>query len=165
MGLLGSVLGAVLGGGQQQDNAQAGGAGAGALAGLGGLGGILSMVASNPQLLSAITGMLGNDGAQGGLGGLASKFQQAGLGDAMNSWIGSGPNQAVSGDQITSALGSDTVGNLASKLGVSNGDAAGQLAQILPGLINHMTPNGQAPAGGLGSSGDLMGMLQGMLQK
>ena len=166
MGLLGSVLSAVLGGGQQQGNAQAGaGTGAGALAGMGGLGGILSMVASNPQLLNAVTGMLGNDGAQGGLGGLVGKFQQAGLGDAMNSWIGSGQNHAVSGDQITSALGNDTVSDLASKLGVSHGDAAGQLAQILPGLINHMTPGGQAPSGGLGNSGDLMGMLQGMLQK
>ena len=168
MGLLGSVLSAVLGGGQQQGNAQAGagtGTGAGALAGMGGLGGILSMVASNPQLLNAVTGMLGNDGAQGGLGGLVGKFQQAGLGDAMNSWIGSGQNHAVSGDQITSALGNDTVSDLASKLGVSHGDAAGQLAQILPGLINHMTPSGQAPSGGLGNSGDLMGMLQGMLQK
>ncbi len=148
MGLLDSVIGAVTGGGQQ-----------------GGLGGIISMVTGNPQILNAITGMLGNDGAQGGLGGLAAKFQQAGLGDAMNSWIGSGENHAVSGDQITSALGSDTVSDLASKMGVSHGDAAGQLAQILPGLINHMTPGGQAPAGGLGSSADLMGMLGGLLRK
>jgi uncharacterized protein YidB (DUF937 family) len=160
MGLLDSVLGAALGGGQQQG---------------GGLGNILGSLLGggqqggggglNAQLINAAIGMLSNDGGQGGLGGLAAKFQQAGLGDAMGSWIGTGENHAVSGDQITSALGSDTISDIASKLGMSHGDAAGQLSQILPGLINHLTPNGQAPAGGLGSSGDLMGMLGGLLQK
>jgi uncharacterized protein YidB (DUF937 family) len=159
MGLLDSVLGAALGGGQQG----------------GGLGSILGAVLGggqgqqggglNAQLINAAIGMLSNDGGQGGLGGLAAKFQQAGLGDAMGSWIGTGDNHAVSGDQMTSALGHDTISDIASKLGMSNGDAAGQLSQILPGLINHLTPNGQAPAGGLGNAGDLMGMLGGLLKK
>ena len=152
MGLLDTVLGAVMGGGQQQ-------------AAQGGLGGIISMVTNNPQMLSVITGMLGNDGAHGGLGGLAGKFQEAGLGHVMNSWTGNGDNHAISGDQLTNVLGSGALGDIASKLGMSQGDAAGSLAQILPGLINHMTPQGQAPAGGLGSSGDLMGMLGGLLRK
>lgn len=155
MGLLDSVLGAVLGRGQQQAPA----------AGVGGLGSIIGMIANNPQILSTITGMLSNDGGQGGLGGLVGKFQQAGLGDAMGSWVGSGDNQAVSGDQITSALGNNTISDLASKLGMSQGDAAGQLSSILPGLIDKLTPNGQAPVGGLGNSGDLMGMLGGLLQR
>ncbi len=158
MGLLDSVLGAAMGGAQQQG---------------GGLGNILgSMLGGqqggggmNSQLINMAIGMLGNDGGQGGLGGLVSKFQQAGLGGAMNSWIGNGDNQAVSGDQISSALGPDTLNDIASKLGMSQGDAAGQLSQILPGLINGLTPNGQAPEGGLGSSGDLMGMLGKMMQK
>ncbi len=152
MGLLDSVMGAVLGGGQQQ-------------AAQGGLGSIIGMVANNPQMMSAITGMLGNDGAQGGLGGLVAKFQQAGLGDAVGSWIGTGENQAINGDQLSNALGSGTISDIASKLGMSQGDAAGQLANILPGLINHLTPNGQAPEGGLGNAGDLMGMLGDLLNK
>jgi uncharacterized protein YidB (DUF937 family) len=157
MGLLDSVLGAVMNqqGGQ---NSQAG-------ATAGGLGGLIGLVASNPQLLQIITGMLSNSSAEGGLGGLISKFQQAGLGDAMNSWIGSGPNQDVSPDQMTSALGEGTVDNIASQLGVSQGEAAGQLSQLLPEIINQLTPNGQAPAGGLGNSGDLMGMLGGLLRR
>ena len=154
MGLLDSVLGAVTGGQQQ----------AGA-AGGGGLGGLISMVASNPQMLSAITGMLSNDGAHGGLGGLMAKFQQAGLGDAAKSWVGSGDNHAVTGDQMSSALGSDTIADLASKMGMSHGDAAGSLASMLPGLIDKLTPHGEAPAGGLGNASDLMGMLGGLLQK
>ena len=147
MGLLDSVLGAVTGG-QQQGGAAAGG--------LGGLGGLIGMVASNPQMLQAITGMLSNDGAQGGLGGLMAKFQQAGLGDAAKSWVGSGENHAVTGDQMSSALGADTISDLAAKMGVSQGEAAGSLASMLPGLIDKLTPHGAAPEGGLGNSGDLI---------
>ena len=154
MGLLDSVLGSVMGGQQQ----------AGA-AGGGGLGGLISMVTSNPQLMQAVTCMLSNDGGQGGLGGLMAKFQQAGLGDVVGSWVGSGQNQPVSGDQLTNVLGADTMAGLAEKLGMSQGDAAGQLSSILPGLIDKLTPQGQAPTGGLGNTGDLMGMLGGLLQQ
>ena len=150
MGLFDSVVGAVLGGG----NAQA----------QGGLGGIFGSLANNPQMLQAITAMLANDGTQGGLGGLMEKFQQAGLGNVIGSWVGSGENRPISGDQISQALGPDTISDLASKFGL-NGDAAGQLSQILPGLIDKLTPHGQAPSGGLGNSTDLMGMLGGLLGK
>lgn len=160
MGLLDSVLGAVLNNGQQpQANAQPG------AGGLGSLGGIVGMLASNPQMIQVIMGMLSNDGQHGGLGGLIGKFEQAGLGGAIRSWISGGPNEAVSGHQITSALGSGTIADIAAKLGINPEDAAGQLSQLLPGLINHLTPQGQAPQQGLGNSGDLMGMLGGLLQK
>ena len=150
MGLFDSVVGAVQGGG----NAQA----------QGGLGGIIGSLANNPQMLQAITAMLANDGSQGGLGGLMEKFQQAGLGDVLGSWIGSGENRPISGDQISQALGPDTISDLASKFGL-NGDTASQLSQILPGLIDKLTPHGQAPSGGLGNSTDLMGMLGRLLGK
>ncbi|MFC5523306.1 YidB family protein [Polaromonas jejuensis] len=156
MGLLDSVLGAVMNQGQQPASGEAGATG---------LGGLMGMLASNPQLLQIATGMLGNDGEHGGLGGLVSKFEQAGLGGAINSWIGGGPNQPVSGEQITSALGAGTISDIAARLGVAPDQAAGQLSQMLPGLINHLTPDGQAPAQGLGNGGDLMGMLGGLLQK
>ncbi len=160
MGLLDSVLGAVLNNGQQQ---QPQGGGLGGLGG--GLGGIIGMLASNPQLIQVVTGMLSNNGEHGGLGGLTDKFQQAGLGDVLGSWIGGGQNQPISGDQLTNVLGSDALGGIAAKLGLDPSDAAGQLAQVLPGLVDHLTPNGQAPASGLGDSSDLFGMLGGFLQK
>lgn len=153
MGLLDSVLGSVMGG-----QPPAGAAGSG-------LGGLISMVANNPQLMQAVTGMLSNDGGQGGLGGLMAKFQQAGLGEVVASWVGSGENKPVSGDQLTDVLGADTMANLAEKLGMSQGDAAAQLSNILPGLIDKLTPNGTAPASGLGNAGDLIGMLGGLLQR
>ena len=118
------------------------------------------------QLMAAaplVLKLLSNDGQQGGLAGLIAKFQQAGLGDAIDSWVGSGANQAVSGDQISAALGSDFISQLAQKAGVADSEAAGSLAQLLPQLINYLTPNGQAPAGGLGNMDELMGQLGGLL--
>ena len=117
------------------------------------------LMAAAPLVLK----LLSNDGQQGGLAGLITKFQQAGLGDAIDSWIGSGANQAVSGDQISAALGSDFISQLAQKAGVADSEAAGSLAQLLPQLINYLTPNGQAPAGGLGNTDELMGQLGGLL--
>jgi uncharacterized protein YidB (DUF937 family) len=149
MGLLDAVLGAVT------NNAQGGG---------GGLQDIIGMVTSNPQLMEAAASMLGNDGAQGGLGGLVSKFQEAGLGDVIGSWIGSGQNQSISADQISSVLGSDAIAGMAGKLGIDPSQVAGQLSSILPGLVDKLTPTGQAPAGGLGNAGDLMGMLGSLLK-
>ena len=87
----------------------------------------------------------------------------AGLGDAIDSWVGSGANQAVSGDQISAALGADFISQLAQKAGVADSEAAGSLAQLLPQLINYLTPNGQAPAAGLGNTDELMGQLGGLL--
>ena len=151
MGLLDSVLGAAgaMMGGQQQQNAQGG------LGNLGNLGALLPIVA----------GMLGNDSQHGGLGGLLEKFNQAGLGDVAKSWVGTGQNAPISGDQLGQVLGGDTLSEIAARLGMNQGDAAGSLAQMLPGIIDKLTPHGQAPAGGLGNSGDLMGMLGGLLSK
>lgn len=156
MGIFDSVVGAVLSG--QQPQAGAGAAG-------GGLGGLMGLVANNPQLLQAVLSLLDNNGAQGGLGGLLQKFQQAGLGDVIGSWVGSGDNQPISGEQLGNVLGADALSGVAAKLGVDPADAASQLSNILPGLIDQLTPQGQAPAGGLGNAGDLMGMLGGLLGK
>lgn len=162
MGLLDSVLGSVLNGQQGGGAAGAGGL-ADVLGGLlgdqGGQGGGLA------ALLPVLVGMLGNDGATGGLAGLSDKFKQAGLGDMLQQWIATGPNPAISGEQLGQVLGVDTLDQIAAQLGVEPGQAAGQLAQVLPGLIDGLTPSGQAPQGGFGNAGDLLGMLGGMLQK
>jgi uncharacterized protein YidB (DUF937 family) len=175
MGLLDSVLGAALnsglGGSQQQGGGGLGGllggllggqqGGSGGVGGLGALGGAGGLAA----LIPVVAGMLGNDGAHGGLGGLMDKFKQAGMGDQMSSWVGSGENLPISADQLSSVLGSGAIGDIAAKLGMSEGAAGGLLSQALPEIINHMTPGGQAPEGGLGGMGDLASMLGKMLQK
>lgn len=103
----------------------------------------------------------------GGVQGLAEKLQQHGLGDAVQSWIGTGANQAISGDQLNNVLqkaGLDSVvNNAAGKLGVDPGQLLGQLAQVLPHAVDHATPNGEVPSGG-GSGFDLS-MLSGLAEK
>src|SRR5271165_6364900 len=76
----------------------------------------------------------------GGIAGLAEKFEQGGLGQLTQSWIGSGPNMPVSADQIQSVLGDSMVQGLAQKMGISPETASGHLAELLPGIVNHLTP-------------------------
>ena len=69
------------------------------------------------------------------------------------------------GQTCAVTAGSGTLGNLASQLGIDPAQASAQLSQMLPGLIDQLTPNGTVPEGGLGNAGDLMGMLGGLLNK
>ncbi len=81
----------------------------------------------------------------GGLDGLKQQFQQKGLGDALTSWIGTGANQPITADQIVHALGQERIDALAQKAGLAPGQGAQALAQILPTLVDKLTPNGQIP--------------------
>ena len=82
---------------------------------------------------------------QGGIGALVSKFNQAGMGSTINSWIGTGPNAPVSPDQMHQALGPELLQQLAAKTGLSTQDLAEKLSHILPGVIDHLTPDGTIP--------------------
>ena len=114
-------------------------------------------------LLGALIGMLGQGGQQGGglggLGGLIAKMQQSGLGDVAGSWVGTGQNQSISPDQLGGVLGQDKVSDMASQLGMGHGDLLGQLSQMLPQVVDKLTPHGQVPQGDIG--GILAGMLGG----
>jgi uncharacterized protein YidB (DUF937 family) len=104
----------------------------------------------------------------GGVQGLTSMLQQHGLGGAVQSWIGTGANQPVSGDQLGQALQSGGMGNLvqeaASKLGVDPSTVLSGLSQVLPHAVDHLTPDGQVPAAGQGGGFNL-GMLEGLAGK
>lgn len=109
----------------------------------------------NP-LLEAVLSMVNNP-QTGGLAGLLQKFQQSGLGNVADSWVSTGQNLPISPDQLQNALGSGELGSLAEKLGMSTGDVSSQLADLLPGVVDKLTPNGQVPD--MGSLGDLLGSL------
>lgn len=81
----------------------------------------------------------------GGLEGVLGKFRQGGLAQQADSWVGTGQNMEVSGDQLQQVFGPSTMGDLASKLGMPAGQAGSVMAQILPELINQLTPQGQVP--------------------
>ena len=108
----------------------------------------------NNALLETVLRMV-NDPQNGGLQGLIQTFQQGGLGEIVNSWVSQGQNLPISAEQIQSVLGGSSLSSIASQLGVSQEQASGSLASMLPQLIDSLTPNGNVP-----QSGDLM--AQGM---
>ena len=136
MGLLDSILGSVMGGGAQQSQGS----------------GQAALINAVIQMISNRQGGGGAAGAGGGLGGLIGALTQGGLGRAASSWVGTGQNLPVSADQITQALGGGGGGGmggilaqLAQQAGMSHGEAASGLSQILPGLVDKLTPQGQVP--------------------
>lgn len=135
------------------------------------------------SILGALEGLAGGQGAgtgnstldmiggliqkAGGVSGLVSTLQQGGLGGVVNSWVGNGANQSVNGQQLGQALAGTAAGQhvqaMAQKLGVDPAQVLGQLAQHLPDVVNHLTPNGQVPAEG--GSGFNLGQLAGLAGK
>jgi len=97
----------------------------------------------------------------GGLEGMAQKFNDKGLGDIMSSWIGKGENLPISPEQILQVLGSGQVQQIAGKLGVSSEEASSSLAEMLPKIVDQMTPDGSLPSGDLLSQGS--GSAQGQV--
>jgi uncharacterized protein YidB (DUF937 family) len=83
---------------------------------------------------------------QGGLQNIVSQFEKNGFGDTMKSWISQGQNLPITTDQIHQALGSDTVKDLATKLGLPADKLADLLAQYLPQAIDKVTPDGKLPS-------------------
>lgn len=102
----------------------------------------------------------------GGLEGLKAKLDGAGLGDAIGSWIGTGDNQAVDGQQLAGALGQDQVQGLADKTGLDLSKMLPMLAAMLPLLIDKLTPDGDEAGADdrLADQGGLQDMLGGLLK-
>ncbi len=125
------------------------------------LGSIMDMVKSNPDMMNAAKSMLdpgdSSVGGSAGIGDILEKLKSAGLADQVASWTGSGGNLSISADQLQAALGSDMLQQFAEKAGLDLDQAIAALAQILPGLIDKLTPDGNAPSGGM--LGDLLGSL------
>ena len=111
---------------------------------------------SNP-MVSGLLQMIQNQ--PGGLPGLLQSFHDKGLGSVASSWVGTGENMPISADQIHQVLGSDQVKALAAKVGVSPDQASSAIAQLLPGIVDKLTPNGEVPA-----HNNVMEMLGGLLQ-
>jgi len=122
MGLLDSLLGQMMGGtmgGAQPTGAQA----------------------QNP-LLQIVLQMLQQNG---GLSGMLGKMQQAGYGQQAQSWIGTGQNMPIDAGALSQIFGQGELGQLAQQLGISHEEASGSLAQMLPNVVDEMTPGGQIP--------------------
>jgi uncharacterized protein YidB (DUF937 family) len=104
--------------------------------------------ASNP-LMQIVGALLSNGGPYGGLAGLMQQFQQAGLGQQAGSWVSTGENMPITADQLTKVFGSSQLQQMASSVGMDASQFGGQLSQMLPQLIDQLTPNGKVPTGGV----------------
>jgi len=113
------------------------------------------------DLMSTVMNLVG--GQSGGLNGLISQFTSKGLGDLIGSWVGTGKNLPVSPDQLKGVLGDDTLKNIASKLGMDSNTVTSQLSNLLPQVVDKLTPNGKVPEGDILSKG--MDMLGGLFGK
>ncbi len=112
---------------------------------------------SNP-MVSTIMQMINNQ--PGGLSGVVQQFHDKGLGSLVSSWVGTGQNLPISADQLQHVLGSEQVKELAAKAGVSPDVASSHLAQLLPMLIDKLTPNGQVPQASTSTSTSTSSMLE-----
>jgi uncharacterized protein YidB (DUF937 family) len=117
------LLGQVLGGGRQG----------------GGMGDLLG------QVLGGGRGAGAPGGGMGGLGELLDQFQRAGFGDQARSWVGAGQNQAITPDVIAKVFGRDGLSAIAARAGVSETEASVGLSQLLPEVVDRVTPQGQVP--------------------
>ncbi|MBG9386670.1 YidB family protein [Caenimonas aquaedulcis] len=130
-GGLGGVLGSVLGGGRgQQDDRgiQRGG--------FGGKGAIIAMLL--PLAMQWVQ-------RNGGLGAVLQKFRQKGYSQQASSWVSTGDNEPLDAQAVTDVMGSNELSQLARQLGVSEDEVAGGMAQIMPQVVDHLTPSGEVP--------------------
>lgn len=99
-----------------------------------------------PMLLSALGGGESQGAQVQGLSSLVQRFQQAGLGDVVKSWVSNQtPNQPVTPDQVHAALGEQHITQLAEKIGLPKTGLVPVLAALIPKLVDSLTPNGQLP--------------------
>jgi uncharacterized protein YidB (DUF937 family) len=128
------------------------------------IGGLMCGAGGGSPLQSVLTNMLSGGSQSGGMGtnqsfgqgassqsgigglaGLIGMFTQAGLGHVAQSWVGNGPNQSVSPQQLQDVFGQDRVSTMSEKAGMDPGSFLSQLSHHLPSVVNGMTPNGRLP--------------------
>ncbi len=149
-GGLGDLLGGLAGGGTDSElGSILGGLTGGGTGKGGGMGG----------LLGGLLPMVGKMLADGGLQKVLAGFQQNGLAEQASSWLGTGANEPISADDVRKVVGSDELAKIAGQLGISETDAASALAQVLPAVVDKVSPDGQLPPAGeldaaLGRLGD-----------
>jgi len=141
-GGLGDVLGGMLGGGGA--GAARGGSGGGLGDILGGMMGGGSRGAGG-GLGDILGGMLGGGGGAGGLGGLLEQFQRAGFAEQANSWVSTGQNIPIPPDAIGQVFGGDSISRIARQLGVSEAETSQGISQLMPEIVDRLTPNGNVP--------------------
>jgi uncharacterized protein YidB (DUF937 family) len=113
------------------------------------------------DLLNAVLALLADDGDGPGIAEVMARFQQSGMADVVGSWIGVGANLPISGDALRQVLGPDSIERIAQQVGLSQAATVDRLSQMLPYVVDKLTPTGHVPETGLGDIGELMGRMGG----
>jgi uncharacterized protein YidB (DUF937 family) len=108
--------------------------------------------ADKSNLLNAVMGVVTSQQG-GGLAGLVQQFEGKGLGDVARSWVGTGQNLPITAQQIQQVLGSNTITQLAAKAGINPDQVTAHLTELLPKLVDRLTPDGKIPQGDIASKG------------
>ena len=117
----------------------------GGLGGLGSLAGGLGDILKGGGLGGLLAGGAAGSVLSGGLNDLLKQLQQSGQGQTAQSWVGHGPNQEISSNDLAKALGADQINTLMSHTGLSREDLLAGLSQHLPDVVNQLTPDGRVP--------------------
>ena len=174
---LGQILGSVLGGARDGQQSPTGGGMGGGLGdllggilgrstgsggGLGGLGGATSGTGGKGALMSMLL-PLAMQWVQrnGGVGALLQRFQQKGYSQQAASWVSTGPNEELAPQAVHDVVGMDELSRLSQQLGVSHEEVSAGMAQILPEVVNHLTPEGNVPD----NSDDMLSRGMSMLEQ
>ncbi|HZW12244.1 MAG TPA: YidB family protein [Noviherbaspirillum sp.] len=121
----------------------------------------LPMMDSRAKLLQTALSLIANNGRAGGLPSLVDRFQRAGLGNIISSWIGTGTNAPITGPQLRQTLGDEQIQQISDETGLPQDEAADQLSGMLPDLVDRLTPDGHIPQGGLGNMSALLDHFMG----
>lgn len=108
----------------------------------------VELVQNNPQVVSGIQKIIEENG---GVSGIVQKFKDKGFAEAATSWVGTGENVNISPDEVMKVLGSDSVQELAKKVGLDSEATAGLIGNLLPMVIDKLSPNGKEPSGDIAS--------------
>ncbi|MFG2971323.1 MULTISPECIES: YidB family protein [unclassified Streptomyces] len=109
------------------------------------LGSLLGGEGKGAGLLTALIAAMSHGQGGGSLGGLLDSLARSGLTAQKDSWVGTGANQPVTGDQLQQALPDDTLQQVAEETGTTPEQAADQLARVLPDAVDRLTPEGAVP--------------------
>src|SRR5215831_16237071 len=93
-------------------------------------------------MVSVVNGIIEK---HGGLQGVINEFEKEGLGPTVKAWVGTGPNEPISADQVHKVLGPDLLQQLSAKSGLSVQELAQKLSQVLPQAVDRLTPDGAVP--------------------
>jgi uncharacterized protein YidB (DUF937 family) len=108
---------------------------------------VSSLGGSDPQHKNLVNSVmeLVNSPQVGGLAGIVSKFESSGLSKQVQSWVSTGKNLPATGQQIEQGLGLEKIKGLAQSLGLTPDVMKAKLAEILPQVIDKLTPDGVIP--------------------